>query len=88
MLVPEVAARLRQLAVELNCPELSRLADELRRRPSGPKAPNSSRSMTPGLASQIRALKATQPALSQAEIGRQLNVNPGRVSEVLRGKRQ
>jgi hypothetical protein len=32
-------------------------------------------------------MKAAEPQLSQAEIGRRLNLNPGRVSEALRGKR-
>jgi hypothetical protein len=43
--------------------------------------------MTDELKAQIRALKAADPDLSQAEIGRRLNLNPGRVSEALRGKR-
>jgi hypothetical protein len=32
-------------------------------------------------------MKAAEPDLSQAEIGRRFNINPGRVSEALRGKR-
>ena len=48
MRLPEVAARLRELAIEFGCDELSDLADEIARR---------------------------------------LNLNPGRVSETLRGKR-
>lgn len=43
--------------------------------------------MTEELREQIRAIKARNPTLSHAEIGRQLNINPGRVSETLRGKR-
>ena len=70
MLIPEVATRLRQLAEQLNCPELSELADELRRRPSGQKAPTSSDPRTPAMARKIRALKKAQPDLSQSEFGR------------------
>jgi transcriptional regulator with XRE-family HTH domain len=33
-------------------------------------------------------MKAAEPGLSQAEIGKRLNVNPGRVSETLKGKRE
>ena len=43
--------------------------------------------MTDALTAQIRAMKAEEPNISQAEIGRRLNLNPGRVSEALRGKR-
>jgi transcriptional regulator with XRE-family HTH domain len=32
-------------------------------------------------------MKEADPRLSQHEIARRLNLNPGRVSEVLRGKR-
>jgi hypothetical protein len=43
--------------------------------------------MTDALKAQIRAMKVAEPGVSQAEIGRRLNLNPGRVSEALRGKR-
>ena len=88
MTLPEVAARLRELAIELDCPELEELVDEIRRRPAGPRAPVTSQSMTPALERQVKAMKAADPDLSHAEIGRRLNINPGRVSETLRGKRR
>jgi hypothetical protein len=84
---PEVAARLRELADELACEELNDLADEIARRPAGQRAPVSSAPMTEELRRRIREMKAANPTLSHAEIGRQLNVNPGRVSETLKGKR-
>jgi hypothetical protein len=87
MRLPEVAERLRELARELGCDELDDLADEIARRPSGQRAPVTSASMTGALRDEIRAMKAADPNLSHAEIGRRLNVNPGRVSETLRGKR-
>jgi hypothetical protein len=87
MRLPEVAERLRKLALELGCDELNELADEIARRPSGQRAPATSAPMTDALRDQIRAMKAADPDLSQAEIGRRLNVNPGQVSETLRGKR-
>lgn len=46
MRLPEVATRLRELAQELNCDELSDLADEIARRPSGQRAPIASATMT------------------------------------------
>lgn len=87
MRLPEVATRLRELATQLDCGELSELADEIARRPSAQRAPRSSAPMTDLLRAQIRAMKAAEPDLSHAEIGRRLNLNPGRVSETLRGKR-
>jgi hypothetical protein len=87
MRLPEIAARLRALAVQLDCEELSELADEIGRRPSAERAPRTSAPMTDSLRARIRAMKAAEPDLSHAEIGRRLNLNPGRVSETLRGKR-
>jgi hypothetical protein len=87
MRLPEVAARLRVLATDLNCDELNDLADEIARRPSGQRAPRSSAPMTEELKIQIIEMKEADPDLSHAEIGRRLNINPGRVSETLRGKR-
>ena len=87
MRLPEVATRLRELATDLGCGELNELADEIGRRPPRQRAPASSVPMTDALKVKIRAMKAAEPHLSQAEIGRRLNLNPGRVSEALRGKR-
>jgi hypothetical protein len=87
MRLPEVAMRLHQLATDLNCNELNDLADEIGRRSPRQRAPNTSIPITEAVKAQIRAMKVAEPDLSQAEIGRRLNVNPGRVSEALRGKR-
>jgi len=43
--------------------------------------------MTDKLRAKIRAIKEAEPDLPQAEIARRFDVNPGRVSEALRGKR-
>jgi hypothetical protein len=87
MRLPEVATRLRELAIDLGCDELNDLADEIGRRSPRQRAPNTSIPITDSLKAQIRAMKTDEPHLSQAEIGRRLNLNPGRVSEALRGKR-
>ena len=87
MRLPEIAARLRVLATDLNCDELNDLADEIARRPSGQRAPRSSAPMTDELRARIIEMKEADPDLSHADIGRRLNLNPGRVSETLRGKR-
>ena len=87
MRLPEVATRLRELAIALNCDELNELADEIGRRSPWQRAPTTSAPMTEALRIQIRAMRTAGPDLSQAEIGRRLNLNPGRVSEALTGKR-
>jgi hypothetical protein len=87
MRLPDVANRLRELAIDLASAELNDLADEIGRRSPRQRAPATSARMTEALRVQIRAMKAAEPDLSQAEIGKRLNLNPGRVSEALRGKR-
>jgi hypothetical protein len=87
MRLPEVATRLRELARDLGYEELNELADEIARRPAGQRAPITSAPMSDELRREIREMKEANPALSHAEIGRQLNVNPARVSETLKGKR-
>jgi hypothetical protein len=63
MRLPEVATRLRKLAVDLDCGELNELADEIARRPSGQRAPTTSTPMTDSLRAEIRAMKAAEPHL-------------------------
>jgi hypothetical protein len=82
MRLPKVASRLRELAINLGYDELDELADEIGRQSPRQRAPITSASMTDAL----RALKAAEPDLSQVEIRRRFNLNPGRVSEALRGK--
>ena len=88
MRLPEVADRLRVLAKELDCDELDALADEIARRPSGQRAPKTSRKMTDEVRQEIIEIHKKNPNLSQAQIGLKVNVNPGRVSETLKGKRR
>ena len=76
---------MRELARDLGCRELNDLADEIARRPAGKRAPTSSAPMNEGFRYEIRTMKEANPDISQAEIGRRLNVNPGRVSETLKG---
>jgi hypothetical protein len=91
--VPEVTNRMRELAdkLKLNRPkeanELLELADELKRRPPGPRAPTASTSMTPELAQDIRDYVKAHPGASQQSVAEAFNVNHGRVSEAIRGKR-
>jgi hypothetical protein len=85
-----LANHLAQLRVGLDVAEaeLRALASQIpRRKLAGPRAPATSARMTPALARQIRAYKKANPDLGNAAIGFQFNVNQGRVSEALRGKR-
>jgi hypothetical protein len=88
MRVSDVQRRLRQLSDDRNIPELSELADHLSRRRPDRVAPIKSATMTDSLRRDIRAYAAANPTASQMEIGRKFNVNPGRISEALRGVRQ
>jgi hypothetical protein len=94
MKIPEVANRIREIAKQIQgvCPaeagELLELVDELRRRPSAaPRAPATSTPMTEELAQDIRDFAEDNPGLSHQEIAVEFNVNHGRVSEAISGKR-
>ena len=59
----------------------------LTREPPVRKAPVRSKAITPALKAQVRAYAARYPQASIAEIAGHFIVNPGRVSEILNGKR-
>lgn len=88
MKIPEIREELLSIASATGNPRLAHLASQLNRRSATRKAPASSNPMTPAIAASIRAMAKAHPRMSQAEIGRHFNVNSGRVSEVLRGKRK
>jgi hypothetical protein len=67
--------------------ELLELADELKCRFSGPRAPATSTPMTPELAEEIREYAEANPGVPHQAIGEVFNVNHGRVSEAIKGKR-
>ena len=94
MKIPEVANRMREISESIQgdypteATELLELADELKRRsPAGPRAPATSTPMTPELSEEIREFAGDNPGMSHQEIGVVFNVNHGRVSEAIRGKR-
>lgn len=86
MRLPDVAKRLRELSAEHGIAELDYLADQIARRPST-RSPSTSARMSAGLVGAIRSYAELNPKASQAAIAAALNVNQGRVSEVLHGKR-
>jgi hypothetical protein len=87
MKLPEIRARLEELADEHNLPELRTLASETRRRYHGRKAPPVSKPITPSLEHGIRTYAQAFPDMAMHEIARVFGTNQGRVSEILFGKR-
>lgn len=85
--IPDIRARMRELAIELACPELDFLADATFRRYNGRKAPVRALALTPERAEAIRAHCAAHPKAPQMEVAREFGVNIGRVSEALYGTR-
>jgi hypothetical protein len=87
MTIPALAVELRVLAARHALPELSQIADAMRRRrPSLPAKP-SSRKTTDELLDQIRDFARANIGMSQMEIANRFGTNQGRVSEALHGKR-
>lgn len=70
------------------CDRLSYLVSELERRPPVRRAPSVSAKVTPELQIKIKEYAEAHPAASFAGIAKVFNVNSGRVSEVIRGKRK
>lgn len=68
--------------------ELKFIKSNLFRRKHGRVAPPRSKSMTPAIAANIRHYAAAHPSASHQQIANACGVNPGRVSEVLNGKRK
>lgn len=91
--LPEIRERLHVLAREIeprfpgHAGELHLLAEETRREYSGRRAPPRSLPVTDELAEQVLAYAAATPRASHVEIGLVYGINPGRVSEILFGKR-
>lgn len=83
MSIPEVRARLRELAEEHGIEELNELADAMYRRSPAKRAPNRSPKLTPELAEEIREYAADHPDAHNQDIAEHFGVNIGRVSESL-----
>ncbi len=87
MSTPEVRDRLRELAEELGCDELSELADQLYRRQPEKRAPRRSPTVTADMAEEIRQYAEENPDAHQQDIAEHFQVNHGRVSEALNHER-
>lgn len=81
--IPQIRARLHELADEYDIPELHELADDTYRNTPVTRAKRKSASLTSQLAQKIRTFQKSNSQLHQREIAQKFNVNPGRVSEAL-----
>jgi predicted XRE-type DNA-binding protein len=92
MKLPEVAKRMREIGelIQGDHPkesdELFELAGEIKRR-SGTRAPAASTKVTPELYEEIKEYAEANPTMSHQDIAVIFNVNHGRVSEAINGKR-
>lgn len=97
--IPEVrdalydqAQRLRAVGYEVLPEDLASQmvtwADGLHRRRKKTSAPVTSARVTPALARAVREYAAAHPEEPQYKIAQKFNINPGRVSEILAGKRR
>lgn len=94
--IPEARVQIATLAKKLERGSISNLhaANQLRdilpmlrRDVPEKRAQNRDTPMSAELAERIREYAKYRPALSQREIAQEFNVNPGRVSEALKGQR-
>lgn len=88
MTLPEIRNRLHELADLHGIPELHELAHATRRRITGRRASSQqSAPVTPELALAVAAYTTAFPDKPFHEVGPMFGLNPGRVSEILNGKR-
>ncbi|CCG43379.1 hypothetical protein [Magnetospirillum molischianum] len=87
MTIPEIRERLRELADVHGISELSEIADKLKRRYNGRKAPRASKAVTPALAAEVRDHCKAHPEETMHQVATKFGINQGRVSEILFGKR-
>ena len=66
--------------------KINQLAEETKRRNFG-RAPVKSRRVTAAVRASVRAMAETNPGISQQALADAHGINPGRVSEILHGKR-
>ena len=85
--IPEIRARLHELALEYGLPELSELAEETRRKFHGRRAPVRARAVDEDVAATVKVYAEDHPKMAQREIGQKFGIDGGRVSEILFGKR-
>lgn len=87
MTLPEIRERMIQLAALHNLPELRTLAEHTRRRRNCQPAPIVSAPVTDETRQAVREFAAANPEMTMHNIATHFDLNQGRVSEILYGKR-
>ncbi len=94
MRIPEVRNSLAVLSIKLanaKMPEEAKeclfLMEQLKRRPPTRVAKPKSRPFTPEVAAEIVAIHEANPDMTYPEIAAKVKVNPGRVTDAIKGKR-
>lgn len=94
--IPEIRADLLKLADDIEvgnrypesvASELRALVADMHRNKSIRRAAPRTHKVTPEVVAQVLLLAERRPQASQLELGNACGVNPGRVSEILNGKR-
>lgn len=90
MRLPEVQAELIKVAKQITKlnKRIRELSSHIARRRPVKVAPRSSAKVTPAIVEGVKLLATQHPDWTQAKIGKKFNINVGRVSEILRGKRR
>lgn len=88
MRIPEVRERLRELAIELQAPELNELADELHRRRLRPARRPRGPALTEQMKREIRLFAEKHPTLRLQDLAEVFQTNQGRIHETLYGVRE
>ena len=87
MRIPDVQAELRVIADAHGIPRIHELVAQLYRRKPLKKAGPLASPVTRANSKQVRAYVAANPDLPLREVAAVFNLDGGRVSEILRGKR-
>lgn len=94
--IPEIRAEMHRVAKGLRdmtmgragaAAMLDKLAEETRRRAPVRRAPTKTKRITPELAAAVRQYAYDHPKASFQDIGFLFEINSGRVSEIMAGKR-
>jgi len=85
--IPQIRKRLHEIAADLNLPEIAELAEETKRQYHGRRAPVRALTVDEEIAEQVKAYALANPNAPQREIGQKFQIDGGRVSEILHGRR-
>lgn len=85
--IPEIRAEMFEHADRATPAQIRGWAEELKRRPPVKRASPRARGVTPELAERVRLYALAHPTTPNRDIGHHFDIDGGRVSEILAGKR-